>query len=284
MVNKASTTITSDTGAISCWGDHLIEVERGSGSLIREWDMREVLDVNRSDLVTKDPGDWFHGNAVWHDPSDNSLIISGRNQGVVKVSQDNELLWIMAPHRSWGQAGTNGDGPETAPYLLRAVDASSTSFNDSVQAGVEADFAFDWPWGQHAPSLLPNGNIVVFDNGFERQFGEASLYSRVVEYTVDPNHMTIRQVRDYGADRGQALYSKVISNARGLPETGNLLMMPGLIREGVPPQARIIEVSGPNSEVVFEAALIFKNSGGNGSNTWGNVDAVYRSGRMTLYP
>ncbi|MEL7533185.1 MAG: aryl-sulfate sulfotransferase [Bacteroidota bacterium] len=284
MVNKAGTTIPTDTGAISCWGDHLIEIERTSGGLIREWDMREVLDVSRKDLQPQATGDWFHGNAVWHDPSDNGLIISGRNQGVVKVSQDNELLWIMAPHRAWGQAGINGDGQETAAYLLKAVDASGSPYNDSIQDGAEAHFDFDWPWGQHAPSLLPNGNIVLFDNGFERQFGQASLYSRVLEYAVDPTQMSIRQLRAYGADRGQGLYSRVISNASWLPDTDNLLMMPGLIREGVPPQARIVEVSGLNSEVVFEAALIFKNSGGDGSNTWGNIDAVYRSGRMNLYP
>ena len=38
-------------------------------------------------------------NAIWHDENDNALAISGRNQGIVKVNWNNELQWILAPHK-----------------------------------------------------------------------------------------------------------------------------------------------------------------------------------------
>ncbi|MEL6842966.1 MAG: aryl-sulfate sulfotransferase, partial [Bacteroidota bacterium] len=282
MVNKEGTMIPSDTGAIVSWGDHLIEVDR-RGSLIREWDMREVLDVGRYELKSNAGGDWFHGNAVWYDPADKGLIISGRNQGIVKVSQNNELIWILAPHRNWQQAGANRQGAETKPYLLQAVQANGAVYSDSVQLGVEAAPDFDWAWGQHAPSLLPNGHILVFDNGFARQYDAAPLYSRVVEYAIDPQNKSVQEINSYGESRGAELYSRVISNAQYLPQTGNFLMVPGIIRNGRPPQSRLVEYSPMSRQVVFEASLLFKNSGGTGVG-WGNMDVVYRGGRMTLYP
>lgn len=263
--------------------DHVIELDRSSGAIVREWDMRQVLDVYRRDLVDDDV-DWFHMNAVWYSEPDDALVISGRNQGVVKVGRDNELIWILAPHRGWGRAGPDADGHETSDFLLTAVDSNGDAYPDPVQQGSERASDFDWPWGQHAPLILPNGNLFLFDNGLTRSFSpDSPTYSRGVEYRIDESQMTVRQVWQYGEERGADFYSVIISDVDLLPSTGNRMIMPGILF-GPDPRALVTEVTYPGKQIVFEAALHFKNLLSSGNLSWGNFDLVYRSERMPVYP
>jgi arylsulfate sulfotransferase len=264
--------------------DQLIEIDRSSGEIVSEWDLRQVLDVSRRSYPPTTDNDWFHMNAVWYDESDGGLIISGRNQGVVKVSADNDLVWILAPHRGWGQAGVDGTGHDTSDYLLTAVNATGTPYGAAVQQGDAAAAGFDWGWGQHASMILPNGNIFIFDNGLNRNFAlGGSEFSRGVEYVVDEMAMTVKQVWHYGESRGAEFRSPIISDVDYLPETGNRLIMPGII-PGASPRALVTEVSFPGKQVVFEAQIGFKNLRGSGAFEWGQFDMVYRSERMSLYP
>lgn len=282
-VQKYGTTIERDGTKVSSTEDFIIEQDRNTGEILTEWDLREYLDVDRTDVVDGQ-GDWFHMNAIWYDETDETLIVSGRNQGLIKVNWDNELIWILAPHQGWGKAGRDGSGPETAPYLLTAVDASGAPYSQGIQDGTEASSAFDWSWGQHAPMRLPNGNIFVFDNGFNRHYGASGLYSRGVEYRVDEESMTVEQIWEYGTDRGAELYSNIISDVDYLPQTDNRLIMPGNLRFNGEAQAKVVEVAYPSGERVFEASLIFSDVNVDGPSGWGQMDLVYRSGRMSLYP
>lgn len=263
--------------------DQIIEIDRISGAIVRQWDLREILDVDRFDLIWQS-WDWIHVNSVWFDERDESLLISGRNQGVLKVSKDNELLWIMGAHKGWGQAGVNGDGPSTADYLLTAMDGAGTVYDPAVQEGRERASFFDWPWGQHAASLLPNGNVLLFDNGWNRYFEHAGQNgtSRAVEYEIDAINKTVRQTWEYGMERGQEVFSENISNVSVLPQTGNRLFCPGNIQQDALISGKIVEITFPRNTVVFEANIRYKNSFSSG-NGWGNADLIYRSTRVELY-
>ncbi len=59
-VHKAGTENREGTGT---YGDHIIELEQASGEVVNEWDLREVVDVYRHDLVNNEV-DWFHMNAI----------------------------------------------------------------------------------------------------------------------------------------------------------------------------------------------------------------------------
>lgn len=263
--------------------DHVIEVDRSSGAIVNEWDLRQVLDVYRRDYVDDDV-DWLHMNGVWYSAVDDALIISGRNQATVKVTRDNELVWILAPHKGWGKAGPDADGHETSGFLLTAVDSDGNPYPDQVQQGDEGASDFDWPWGQHAPMILPNGNLFLFDNGLTRNFSpDGPTYSRGVEYVIDESQMTVSQVWQYGEERGPEFYSVIISDVDLLPATGNRLIMPGIVF-GADPRALVTEVTYPGKQVVFEALIHFKNLLSIGSFSWGNFDLVYRSERLPLYP
>jgi arylsulfate sulfotransferase len=268
--------------------DFAIEIDR-KGTLVNTWDFRKVLDVSRHDLL-KNRSDWLHMNALYHDPRDDTLVVSGRNQGVVKVDGKNSLKWIIAPHKGWGAAGVSGEGLDTSKYLLTAVSADGTPYPREIQLGlenVEGGKGFDWPWGQHAPLLLPNGNILLFDNGFNRQFkGAKSGFSRAVEYLVDEKAGTVRQVWQYGAERGDDSFSNIISDVDLLEKTKNRLITSGSVRVSPDdPHAYVTEVRYPDGAVVHELRIGFKDAYADlEAGGWGNIDILYRAERLPLYP
>jgi len=91
---------------------------------------------------------------------------------------------------------------------------------------------------QHDPSILPNGNILIFDNGpFRKSVGRT--FSRVIE--VDPN--TDEIVWEYRDTPYFNFFSPHISGARRLPN-GNTLITEGAF-------GRMFQVT-PDYEVVWE--------------------------------
>jgi len=91
---------------------------------------------------------------------------------------------------------------------------------------------------QHDPSLLPNGNILIFDNGAHRR-DEALPFSRVIE--VEPQ--TNRIVWEYRDAPAYNFFSPYISGARRLPN-GNTLITEGNF-------GRMFQVT-PQKDVVWE--------------------------------
>jgi arylsulfate sulfotransferase len=280
-VDKRGTTIINSLGEKPSIEDHVLAIDRGTGRILNEWDLRKILDVRRNEAVNSN-GDWFHNNAIWYSPADNCLILSGRHQGVVKVTWDNRLVWIFSPRLGWGPAGWDGSGPETSPYLLTAVDAAGNPYTDEVQNGFEPADDFDWSWGQHNAQISPGGTMSLFDNGDFRNWITYGPFSRFAEFRIDEKAMTVTQIWDYGRDRGSDLYSRIISSVDVLPQTGNRGMSPGIVQTATGSYAKYVELTYPGGEVVFEAKIKLKNMmispGAAG------FDAVYRSHRVSLYP
>lgn len=258
--------------------DHILEVTP-SGSIVQVWDMRPILDMDRYDLV-EDEVDWFHNNAVYYSEADDCLLVSGRNQGVVKVNRNNEIVWILSPHQGWGTA-TNGTN--TQDFLLTAIDANGDPYPEEVQQGTAPADDFDWCWGQHACMLLPNGNIFLFDNGFNRQFiAGVPSYSRGVEYRINEENMTVQEIWQYGKERGPECWAPIISDVDVLDNT-NRLITSGIVF-GAEPYAKIMEVSYPDRTVVYEITLHFKNLLAAGGLAWGGLDLNYRAERIHIFP
>jgi outer membrane protein assembly factor BamB len=92
--------------------------------------------------------------------------------------------------------------------------------------------------GQHAPVPLPNGNLLIFDNGPHR-FDHTMPYSRVLEIDVATQHIAWQ----YQDARPSDFFSPRISNAQRLPN-GNTLINEGWF-------GRFFEVSR-SGEVVWE--------------------------------
>ena len=281
-VDKSGTTNVNSRGLIPSTGDFIIEINPAAKSIVTTWDLREILDVDRNEQINSN-GDWFHMNGLWYSPDDHCLIVSGRHQGIAKVTWENELKWILAPRQGWGNAGYDGSGPPTSPYLLTAVAAGGTPYATEIQDGYAGADDFDWNFGQHFPLVLPNGNLLLFDNGDFRYFISGfPQFSRCVEFRIDEATMTVEQVWEYGKERGQETYSRIISAVGHLPQTANRLFCPGIIQTAEGTSAKIIEVAYPGKDVVFEATLRFKNL--LAAPGLPVADNIYRSYRISIYP
>lgn len=221
--------------------DHILEVDR-SGNLIDVWDLNRILDNTRDDLIKNldlgavcmnvdvdaagksvasepeapfgdSPGvgagrNWAHVNSVSYDPKDDSIIISARHQGVMKIGRDKKVVWILAPRIGWKG--------ELAKKVLQPVDANGKPLQCTEKGDCEG--GFDFTYNQHAawPSASGRGDVTVFDNGQIRHYEQPALpdmnYSTIVEYKIDPVKMTVQQTWTYGKERGSSWFAPITSN------------------------------------------------------------------------
>lgn len=262
-VNNLSSTITVE--------DHIIEIDRNTGDIINEWDLRESLQRDRTAWST-DQSDWIHVNAVTYDENDDTIIISGRTQGLIKLTNDNEVVWILAPHRGWGMAG---DGTDLTTKLLQPLDGNGQPITlANVLDGVSNTATFEWAWYQHAPQVMPNGNVILFDNGDNRNY-QGGNYSRAVEYEIDATNMTIKQVWSYGKARGGQTYSRIVSDVDYHEESNHVFFSPGAISNSSV-YGKVIEVDYATQAVFFEASIIAPSA------FFGVT--FHRTERLSLYP
>lgn len=261
--------------------DYIIEIDRNSGNIITEWDLKQSLDQRRTAL-SANANDWIHVNAVAHDATDNTIVISGRTQGVIKLDYDNQVKWILSPHIGWG---INGRGEDLHPFLLQPLDASGNAITDTaVINGWTTTPDFEWSWYQHSNVQLPNGSWMLFDNGTARTPYAADgtdiwnaapgKYSRAVEYKIDEANKTVQQVWTYGKDRGVATYSSIISNVQFLPEKNHILFGPGFnVANANGFGGKVVEIDYNSKQVVAEISI-------NTANKFG----FHRAKKMSAYP
>lgn len=164
---------------------------------------------------------WAHINSVNYDASDDSIILSVRHQSaVVKIGRDHKVKWILGSPEGWSK--------DFQKYLLKPVDAKGKAI-DCGETGSkcpgytdDSDIqGFDWSWTQHTAYVVPEKTkkgmpvVTVFDNGDSRGMEQPAIpsmkFSRAVEYVVDEKNMTVKQVWQYGKDRGFDWYSPITS-------------------------------------------------------------------------
>ena len=177
--------------------DVCVMVDRKTGTIIKKWDHQDVLPVYPvGGSGSQDAHDWFHNNAVWYDKKTNTLTFSGRHQDII-INRDFEtgkLNWIIGDPEGWPE--------EMQKYFFKPV----------------GDGEFDWQYEQHACMILPNGNVMCFDNGHwrskikENYVPAKDNFSRGVIYHIDTDNMTIEQVWQYGKERGAEFFSTYICN------------------------------------------------------------------------
>lgn len=253
--------------------DHVIEIDRTSGAIVNVWDLTRSLDPSRrtwSDRVD----DWAHVNAVVYDESDDAIIVSARHQGAMKLTRNNEVAWILAPHRGWETAG---DGTDLSTTLLQPLDAAGLPIADAdVLSGEENHPEFEWNWYQHAPLIMPDGNILLFDNGDNRNYRGEGPYSRAVEYAIDEDAMTVRQAWSYGKERGEQTYSRIVSDVDYSPVENHVFFSPGAVAFGGTHYGKVVEINRASRAVLFEATITPPEPF--------FIVTFHRTERLSLYP
>lgn len=254
----------------------IVEISATNGALLNVWSTLDLLDPTRITYLTYESSgpsgivDNEHANAVLEDPSDDSIIVSLRNQNAVfKFSRaTGQLKWILGAPANWDASWQ--------PYLLSPVGAP-----------------FGWNYGQHAPMITPQGTLLVYDDGnfraspFDITVPDQDNYSRAVEYDIDETNMEVSQVWDSTQANADRLYTPIVGDADWLPQTRNVLVTHGYVTyiNGVSPSSaapkatmvRIRELThDPVPEVVFDYSIFDYTN----TSTGYLGDFVYRSDRI----
>lgn len=192
--------------------DVCVVLSRETGKIIKTFDLRHYFAPEAASGDRSSSRDWLHCNAVWYDEATNSLSFSGRNlDAIANVDYETkELNWIIGDPNKWPQDYIDN-------YLLKQEDNQEE---------------FDWFYAQHSCRMLPDGDIFIFDNGAwrskykEKDIPSEEKFSRGVRYHINRKKRTVRQVWQYGKEKGSDFFSPHISNVEYYSE-GNYMIHSG---------------------------------------------------------
>ncbi|MQA00723.1 MAG: hypothetical protein GEU80_15600 [Dehalococcoidia bacterium] len=210
--------------------------DQSKGSVGKVWSLLDVEDplMNRTESSGLDEEgfmwrgcnsslpteDWSHGNAVKAAP-DGSMIVSSRHLNQVhSITSDFEgLNWRLGGHGS--------------------------------------DFTFPEPsdqfYHQHTASQLPNGNVLLFDNGNSRPDEEGGEYSRALELELDFESGTARKVWEYAGD--PTLYAECCSSTERLENGNTLIVFGSNMQEDVCCRVHTIVEATPGQEAAWRVEV-----------------------------
>lgn len=214
--------------------DVMVQISHKTGKVVKVIDLKKILPSSMyKNYKAGSDGkvDWFHQNSVDYDESDNSIIISGRNQDMImKLDyKTNKIVWIYSGKKksSWPKKYRN-------KVLTPTKGTSITG-------------------GQHGLYLLDKGenyeDVILYDNNIDVTNGDkktSGKYSQAVQYHIDTKNMTIDQTWSYGKDLGKANFTSIIGYAER-ESNGNTLVDFGYKKNGE--ESNIIEVDSDGNQV-----------------------------------
>ena len=254
----ASDEFENESGTVE---DVIYEINRQTGKVVKTFDLKNILKMEDGKSENWINYDWFHNNAVWYDENTNSILLSGRHQdAVINIDYETgKLNWIIGDPTNWSE--------EYKKYFF-------TPIGDD----------FEWQWSQHAAMVTKEGYIFLFDNGNNKSknpdeyIPATESYSRGVMYEINTDEMTIRQIWQYGKERGSDYYSPYISDVDYLEENHYIVHSGGIsYKDGIvsnqpagfgADELKSITTEILNDEVIFELTLPSNN---------------YRVEKMSLY-
>lgn len=184
-------------------------VDRVTRQVLFEWNSWDELPYS-DQTWPEDRGEYVHVNSIFED-RDGNIIISARGTSqVLKVSRSSgEVLWKLG-----GKSNQFAFINDAFPYLC----------------------------GQHTASRLPNGNLLVFDNGqncWPVEPGRGDL-TRVVEYRIDEEALEAELVWSYSRDDA---YTTSQGSAQRMPNGNTLIGWgrgPGILATEVDREGRVL--------------------------------------------
>jgi arylsulfate sulfotransferase len=203
---------------------------------IQTFDMADILtsymQANGDDASAfVRPGiDWFHVNSSTYDPSDNTVIVSSRENFLIKVNYStHDIVWILGdPTKYW--------------YTFPSLRVKALTLN--------ADG--DYPIGQHGVSITADGYVMVFNDGLGSQNqpsgappGLTRTFSEVSAYSVNTTTMTAQNVWNF--NYGQTIYSPICGSSY---EAGNSYLV-DFATADEDQEARVVGLD-TNMNVVFD--------------------------------
>ena len=186
--------------------DTVVLLDRKTGEILKTWDLKNIMTPGDGKGSKYLPDDWFHNNALQYDKQTNAIILSGRHvDSIISIDYDSgKLNWILGDPDGWSE--------DKQKYFFKPIGDD-----------------FEWPYAPHSCVMTDSNNVYCFDNGCARSKNPAKYrkngdnYSRGVHYQIDTEKMEIRQVWQYGKERGSDFFSMYISNV--FPYTDNHVLV-----------------------------------------------------------
>jgi len=169
----------------------LAEVD-SAGRVLKQWDLSQIFrDTMRAGgddpaNFVRDGVDWFHSNSAIYDRADNALLVSSRENFVVKLDYDSGAIrWILGdPAKHW-----YANYPSLRALALRVTEGKV-------------------PVGQHSLSVLANRDLLLFNNGLASLNQPAGAprglnrtFSTPSRYAIDETTRTAREVWTWEGER-----------------------------------------------------------------------------------
>jgi arylsulfate sulfotransferase len=227
--------VDAASGGVKSLESNIIEFQDSSViSIANHWDLAAILTAHMSSqgddaAAFVRPGiDWFHSNSAIYDSRDDSVIVSSRENFVIKLDyKTGAVIWILGdPTKYW--------------YTFPSLRAKALTL---LPGGL-------YPIGQHALSITSDGLLMLFNDGLGSAnsvpAGETRTYSAVSAYSIDEKSMTAQNTWNY--DAGQTIFSAVCSSAYGAPDK-SILVDYAFADKGT--QALLVGLDS-NHSVVFE--------------------------------
>lgn len=186
------------------WNETVVMEVDNCGDILKTWNVGVIISNammaggdNPADFVypkDTEPADWFHMNAVTYRSSDDTLVVSSRENFIIALDYDTGAIrWILGdPTKKWYQfASLRAFALALDPYTLP-------------------------PIGQHALSFDNNDNLLLFDDGLasidahNSPAGASRTYSAPRAYHLDLQNYVATEIWNY--PNGESAYSPVCSS------------------------------------------------------------------------
>lgn len=175
----------------------LLEVD-AFGNVLHTWNLANIIGAamiaggDDPNQFVQSGVDWLHMNAASYRKSDDSLIVSSREDFVIALDYETGAIkWILGDTtKQWFQFNSLkkyalSPGPNTLP-----------------------------PIGQHAVSITRDDSLLLFDDGFaslhHTPAGASRNYSAPRKYRIDTQAKTATEIWNY--PNGQNLFSNICSS------------------------------------------------------------------------
>ncbi len=189
-----------------------------NGTVVKTWDLGEIF----SDYMTNfgdDPSnfvryskpdvdgdgtdevvDWFHMNSAIYDASDDSLIISSRENFVVKIDyQSGAIKWLL--------------GDETKHWYQNYPSLRALAPTLSIGSA---------PIGAHALSIANDGSLMIFNNGYhslhhpsDESAGINRDHSSASKYVIADDGLSYQETWSFDENKLSDICSSIYQHSSG---------------------------------------------------------------------
>jgi arylsulfate sulfotransferase len=162
-----------------------------SGNILKVWNLGDIISAamtaggdDPTQFVKPAPDDWFHNNATTYKKSDDSVLISSRENFVIALDYATSAIkWIFGDITKYW-------------YQFQSLRNFALTFGANTLP----------PIGQHALSITKDDNLLLFDNGRSSNNhtppGLDRNYSAPRKYEINTQSKTATELWNYSNNQG----------------------------------------------------------------------------------